>query len=560
MRLRYLFPNTCVFTTNLILASVLLSSLQVLVAQSIDLKLRYQERVSEEVERYHTRFRPETWDPSRSAVIVCDMWDAHHCVNAVRRVAQLAPRIDAFCKELRQRGVTIIHAPSSCVDFYADHPARRRAASVEPASKMPEDIASWCDQIPNEEMSDYPVDQSAGGEDDDPEDHRLWADQLRFQGCDPRAPWVRQVDAINIDEQRDFISDSGTEIWSILASKNIDNVILVGVHTNMCVLGRPFGLRRMAASGKNVVLARDLTDTMYDPKAWPFASHFTGTDLVVSHVEKYVCPTISGEQILGGSEFRFVQDRRPHLLVVIAEDEYKTVDSLPSFAAKHLSQHFRVSYAFGSNSERHEIVGLSRIEEADAVLISVRRRAVPENDMRLLRNFVAAGKPVIGIRTASHAFSLNGSEPPNGKAVWETFDADVFGGSYSGHYANDLQTTLRLPEDTDPAHAIVSATSPLDIVPGGSLYKTSPLKPGSRALLLGSVAGEATHPTAWTYVRSDGGRSFYTSLGHEKDFQQAEFEALLAAGIHWACEIEPHTLDEVVAQNRRYVSGQGRQR
>jgi len=52
-------------------------------------------------------------------------------------------------------------------------------------------------------------------------------------------------------------------IWNLLESRNIDNVILTGVHANMCVSGRPFGLRQMAKNGKHVVLMRDLTDTMF---------------------------------------------------------------------------------------------------------------------------------------------------------------------------------------------------------------------------------------------------------------------------------------------------------
>ena len=69
--------------------------------------------------------------------------------------------------------------------------------------------------------------------------------------------------------------------------------MLMGVHTNMCVLGRPFGLRNLARSGKNVVLVRDLTDTMYNSRMWPYVSHFEGTNRIVEHIEKYVAPTIT---------------------------------------------------------------------------------------------------------------------------------------------------------------------------------------------------------------------------------------------------------------------------
>ena len=91
----------------------------------------------------------------------------------------------------------------------------------------------------------------------------------------------------------------------MLQAGEIKNVILVGVHTNMCVLGRPFGLRQLAKNGVNVVLMRDLTDSMYNPKSWPHVSHAEGTALIISHIEQHVCPTITSDQFLGGEPFEF---------------------------------------------------------------------------------------------------------------------------------------------------------------------------------------------------------------------------------------------------------------
>src|SRR3712207_6316655 len=100
----------------------------------------------------------------------------------------------------------------------------------------------------------------------------------------------------------------------------------------MCVLGRPFGLRQLAKNGKNVVLMRDMTDTMYNPERWPFVSHFQGTDLIVRHIEKFVCATVTSDQLLGGEPFRFKGDVRKRVAVVIAEPEYDTGRTLPAFA------------------------------------------------------------------------------------------------------------------------------------------------------------------------------------------------------------------------------------
>jgi len=78
----------------------------------------------------------------------------------------------------------------------------------------------------------------------------------------------------------------------------------------MCVLGRPFGIRQMVHLGKNVALMRDMTDTMYNPEKRPMVNHFEGTDLVIVHVEKYWCPSISSSDLTGKSPFRFKEDSR----------------------------------------------------------------------------------------------------------------------------------------------------------------------------------------------------------------------------------------------------------
>ena len=247
----------------------------------------------------------EQWLPSRTAIIVCDMWDLHHCKNAVTREGEMAPRMNEVLKKARSEGVLIIHAPSSCMKPYEGTPARERAKSAPAAARLPDKIGEWCKQIPAEEQAIYPIDQSDGGEDDDPAEHVAWAKELDAKGLNPKAPWTKQIDVLSIDQARDAISDSGVEIWNLLEARNIDNVILMGVHLNMCVSGRPFGLRQMAKNGKHVVLMRDMTDTMYNPARWPFVSHTRDTELFTKHVEKRICPTITSDQLIGGQPFAF---------------------------------------------------------------------------------------------------------------------------------------------------------------------------------------------------------------------------------------------------------------
>ena len=249
----------------------------------------------------------ESWPAARTAIIVCDMWDLHHCKNAVIREGELAPRMNDLLEKARSQGVLIIHAPSACMAPYENTAGRARAKAAPAAEAIPPKINEWCKQLPAELGAIYPIDQTDGGEDDDPSIHADWAKELEAKGLDPRAPWTRQIDSLRIDQERDAISDSGMEIWNLLEARDIDHVILMGVHVNMCVAGRPFGLRQLAKNGKKVALMRDLTDSMYNPQRWPYVSHGEGTSRFIDYLEKYVCPTITSDQILGGAPFAFSQ-------------------------------------------------------------------------------------------------------------------------------------------------------------------------------------------------------------------------------------------------------------
>jgi type 1 glutamine amidotransferase len=161
------------------------------------------------------------------------------------------------------------------------------------------------------------------------------------------------------------------------------------------------------------------------------------------------------------------------------------------------------------------------------LFVSVRRHPLPKDELDLVRAHVAAGKPVVGIRTASHAFHVRNQPASGGLADWRDFDPVVFGGNYTGHHGNKLQATIWvLPEAKE--HPIVQGISLAEFPVGGSLYQTSPLKPGAVELVRGKIETEAKHePVAWTFKREDGGMSFYTSLGHPEDFARPEFRKLV---------------------------------
>jgi nicotinamidase-related amidase/type 1 glutamine amidotransferase len=492
-------------------------------------------RVAESGGHYVVREKVEVWNPDETAIIVCDMWDAHHCLNAVRRAEEMAPRMNQVLENARSRGVFIIHAPSSCMDAYKDHPGRKRLQAAPRAVNLPKDIAEWCRQIPSEEQGKYPIDQSDGGEDDDPVEHEQWHNRLAGMGRNPKAPWKAQLDILKIHHS-DGISDSGVEIWNELEHRGIQNVILLGVHTNMCVLGRPFGLRQMAKNGKNVVLMRDMTDTMYNPERWPYVTHFVGTDLIVEHIEKFVCPTITSIDILGGDPFRFKNDGRS-ILFVVGEDEYKSEVTLPAFAQQELEPRgFNVRFVHADTADKNQFPGLAEAAaRADLVFISVRRRTPPRQQIDAIRSHLAAGKPLVGIRTANHAFAVrdkNTALAP-GLTTWQDFDADVLGGHYTGHHGDGLKVAIAVAPGADK-HPILRGINPTELAGNGSLYKVTPLAGSTTPLLTGSIPNQNPEPVAWTNVPRDGGaRVFYTSLGHAGDFENPSFRKLLLNGICW---------------------------
>lgn len=456
-------------------------------------------------------FETVEWNPEETAVIVCDMWDDHWCSSAAARVAEMAPRMNQFLAALRRRGVLVVHAPSGTMDHYRDWPQRRRTLEA-PAAALDPPARGWCKLDPQREAP-LPIDDRAGGCD--------------TPGLEQRRAWRKQIDALEIAPE-DAIGD-GVDVLNLLAQRGIGNVMLVGVHTNMCVLGRPFGIRQLVYQGKRVVLVRDLTDAMYDPAAEPKISHFGGTARVVAHIERYWCPTIESNDVLGGAPFRFRDDRRPRVVFLINEDEYRAEETLARWAADlEFRRDFSTTVIQGRGAFRLD--GIEALRQADAAVLYIRRRPIPAEQLDVLRRYLADGRPLLALRTTSHAFAMRaGTAPPEGVESWPGFDREVLGCEYRNHAGNALGS------DIFPAAAIdeplLHGVEPLRWRSRGSLYLSKLLDPNARVLLEGK-AGELIEPVAWTrtYGKS---RVFYTSLGHPDDFDQPQFRQLLDNALCW---------------------------
>jgi type 1 glutamine amidotransferase len=130
---------------------------------------------------------------------------------------------------------------------------------------------------------------------------------------------------------------------------------------------------------------------------------------------------------------------------------------------------------------------------------------------------------------------LRNQQPPQGRAQWKNWDQDVFGGNYTNHYGNNLVTVYRLVQPS-PAALTKGLDASRSYTAGGSLYKVSPLAEGTKVILTGVVDGNPPEPIAWTFIRADGGKSFYTSLGHEADFDGDVLPVLLVNAMRWALQ------------------------
>ncbi len=96
-----------------------------------NLSLRVRFRVTAEDGSDQPQFAiRDGWSPARAAVIICDMWDTHHCLSAANRVAEMAPHLNKVVARMRQMDALIIHCPSRCMDFYRGLPARKRATEA----------------------------------------------------------------------------------------------------------------------------------------------------------------------------------------------------------------------------------------------------------------------------------------------------------------------------------------------------------------------------------------------------------------------------------------------
>src|SRR5688572_22412298 len=151
--------------------------------------------------------------------------------------------------------------------------------------------------------------------------------------------------------------------------------------------------------------------------------------------------------------------KKPTIVLISGEYEYFSTNTLPAF-----KQFLESNYALNCvylERKGEQIPGLDALQNADLSIFYIRRMTLPEDQLAQIKKYVDSGKPLIGLRTASHAFEN-----------WKEFDNVVLGGNYQGHHGNALLATARIHPDA-ASHPILKNV-PKEFATAGSLYKTSP--------------------------------------------------------------------------------------
>jgi len=218
------------------------------------------------------------------------------------------------------------------------------------------------------------------------------------------------------------------------------------------------------------------------------------------------------------------------ICLLSASEEYDSEKSLSDFQG-FLESTYQVvcRRAFGKD-KGGGLPGLEALTNTDLMIVFTRRVQLPPLQLEQIHKFISSGRPIIGLRTASHAF-----------ANYPEFDLDILGGGYKGHYTNS-QAEVRLVAG-QAQHPVLAGVTPFT---SRKLYKNPALAAGVTVLLEGLVPGHR-EPVAW--ARESGGRRvFYTSLGTQEDFKEESFRRLLLNAVFWTTKTNEKTTRRGKAQ------------
>ncbi|WP_053376285.1 ThuA domain-containing protein [Paenibacillus sp. FJAT-27812] len=239
-----------------------------------------------------------------------------------------------------------------------------------------------------------------------------------------------------------------------------------------------------------------------------------------------------------------------HIVFVCGEDEYDSEKTMPLIAEEAATKHGAkvtvLTATFGAGDPT-DIAGLEALQDADLAVFYIRFRQLPEEQFRYIREYLEAGKPVVGLRTSTHAFQYPVGHPLE---KWnDGFGIDVLGAPWIRHFGHSSSTSVSVAWGAAEHPALKGI--PTHFESRSWLYQVLPNPPeGTVPLLNGATVNPEdngwsytsetprVHPVAWTRIHAGGGRVFTTTMGHPEDFELEAFRRLLLNAVHWAVGAE----------------------
>jgi hypothetical protein len=260
-----------------------------------------------------------------------------------------------------------------------------------------------------------------------------------------------------------------------------------------------------------------------------------------------------------------------HVVLISGDDEYRSEEALPMLG-RILAEHhgFRTTVLFAIDpasgeirpDHQHHIPGMQQLADADVVVLFVRFRELPDEQMRHFVDYFEAGGPIVALRTATHAFFYR--DNPSSPYAHYSFESErwpggfgrqVLGETWVAHHGrHGLEATRGVIEEASAEHPILRGVE--DVWGPSDVYSVRDLPPGTEILLRGAVldgmspddrpvAGERNSPmmpVAWVREhRQSSGRSnriFTTTMGAAVDLESEDLRRLLVNAIYWAAGLE----------------------
>ncbi len=261
-----------------------------------------------------------------------------------------------------------------------------------------------------------------------------------------------------------------------------------------------------------------------------------------------------------------------HIVLVSGDEEYRSEEALPQLAKILAKRHgFRCTVLFAIDpndgainpNQRDNIPGLEALDRADLMVIFTRFRDLPDEQMKHIVDYVESGRPIVGLRTATHAFELKKSKTYQ-RYTWDSkdweggFGRQVLGETWIRHHGQHLkQSTRGLIATGQEKHPILRGIRDGDIWGPTDVYAVRlPLPGDSQPLVLGQVlegmqpadppvAGKPNDPmmpVAWvkTYTGAQGktARVFATTMGASQDLESEGLRRVIVNACYWALGLE----------------------